>query len=317
MHNLWHEAIRIVASAAFVRLVTTACSWASSMRAATTRHIINGTILAALLMSNGILFLFGTPVKIGFSCFDPSIKHPFAKGTVSEAQVAVANVVILVAILVVELVFVVKPRRLRSRLAMRAVSTLLTTFFFGAATTMLMTQIFKFYLGRLRPHFWQVCDVDKDSIDCGTPLDPLFVSNYTCPGNADLFSDYEERMARVEDAHASFVSGHTSMAFHLAFFLMYYLRARRQQLLPQTLFVPAIQFMAFASACYVGITRVTDNYHHPEDVFSGAVEGAAFAWTACATLLATDGENLDENEVDTDEEEAGERHDAVFIVEQQ
>ena len=54
------------------------------------------------------------------------------------------------------------------------------TFLFGAAASQSLTDIAKYSIGRLRPHFLDVCDPDWSKINCSDG----YIENYICRGNA-------------------------------------------------------------------------------------------------------------------------------------
>lgn len=55
------------------------------------------------------------------------------------------------------------------------------TFLFGAAMSQSLTDIAKYSIGRLRPHFLDVCRPDWKSIECS---EGAYIENYTCTGDA-------------------------------------------------------------------------------------------------------------------------------------
>lgn len=55
------------------------------------------------------------------------------------------------------------------------------TFLFGAAASQSLTDIAKYSIGRLRPHFLEVCDPDWSKINCSSEG---YIENYVCRGNA-------------------------------------------------------------------------------------------------------------------------------------
>ncbi len=78
-------------------------------------------------------------------------------------------------------------------------------YIFGMATTMLLTMIAKFYFGRHRPHFEDVC-VPKYGLSLRDHVD-----SYTCRGNPTHFPNAEDRAEAILDAHCSFVLGHSAI----------------------------------------------------------------------------------------------------------
>jgi hypothetical protein len=88
---------------------------------------------------------------------------------------------------------------------------------FGSAVSQCITDICKYTIGRLRPHFIEVCNPDFSLFDC-TGLDgqPLYVTNYVCRGNPGLFNgDVQEAQDRIQEARVSFLSGHASFSFQV------------------------------------------------------------------------------------------------------
>lgn len=53
-------------------------------------------------------------------------------------------------------------------------------FVFGCAISQSFTDIAKVSVGRLRPHFLEVCDLDFSTINCAKGV---YIQNYTCRGN--------------------------------------------------------------------------------------------------------------------------------------
>ena len=45
-------------------------------------------------------------------------------------------------------------------------------------------------------------------------MTPLYVTNYTCLGNGDLFEEQEEMKARIRESRLSFLSGHASLSWY-------------------------------------------------------------------------------------------------------
>lgn len=55
------------------------------------------------------------------------------------------------------------------------------TFLFGAATSQSLTDIAKYSIGRLRPHFLDVCRPDWSKINCTTGQ---YIEDFVCSGDA-------------------------------------------------------------------------------------------------------------------------------------
>lgn len=89
------------------------------------------------------------------------------------------------------------------------------TFLFGAAASQSLTDIAKYSIGRLRPHFLDVCDPDWSKINCSDG----YIENYICRGNAE----------KVKEGRLSFYSGHSSFSMYCMLFVALYLQARMKE----------------------------------------------------------------------------------------
>ena len=92
-------------------------------------------------------------------------------------------------------------------------------FVFGALISQMTTDIAKYSIGRLRPHFIDVCHPRWEdtgiilvrSTACPANAEDIYIESYTCT-NTDFTED------RIRDSHLSFMSGHSSFS---AFCLVY------------------------------------------------------------------------------------------------
>nr|KAF6366391.1 hypothetical protein mPipKuh1_009811 [Pipistrellus kuhlii] len=136
------------------------------------------------------------------------------------------------------------------------------TFLFGAGASQSLTDIAKYSIGRLRPHFLDVCDIDWSKINCSDG----YIEYYVCRGNP----------LRVKEGRLSFYSGHSSFSMYCALFLALYLQARMRADWARLL-RPTLQFGLVATSIYVGLSRVSDYKHHWSDVLMGLMQGALVA----------------------------------------
>ena len=100
----------------------------------------------------------------------------------------------------------------------------------------------------------------------------------------------------LHEARLSFLSGHSSFSFYCATFLIVYLQARLtnfphvDNVCVRTFYRilkilrPFIQFSMITLAFWISLTRISNYFHHPYDVVTGALVGIVFA---CITLLVT------------------------------
>ncbi|CAJ1070769.1 phospholipid phosphatase 1 isoform X2 [Xyrichtys novacula] len=137
------------------------------------------------------------------------------------------------------------------------------TFLFGAAMSQSLTDIAKYSIGRLRPHFLDVCKPDWKQINCSLGE---YIEDFTCTGDARMSNE----------GRLSFYSGHSSFSMYCMLFLALYLQARLQTDWARLL-RPTIQFFLIAASVYTGLSRVSDYKHHWSDVLAGLLQGALMA----------------------------------------
>ncbi|KAL5007481.1 hypothetical protein ScPMuIL_016287 [Solemya velum] len=132
----------------------------------------------------------------------------------------------------------------------------------------LTTDIAKYSIGRLRPHFFDICKPDLTNVDCST-----YVTDFTCTG-----SEYSK------EVRLSFPSGHASFSVYTMVFNMLYLQSRFN-FKYSMLFKPFLQLLLFYMAFYTCLSRIFNNKHHWSDVLVGALIGVVAAFIT-AYLLA-------------------------------
>ncbi|CAF1314249.1 unnamed protein product [Rotaria sp. Silwood1] len=153
-------------------------------------------------------------------------------------------------------------------------------FLFAISINLFLTYFGKVTVGRLRPHFIPSC-FQKFSYKefCQDPNE--WISNYTCLGES---SHAVKERDDVYDIRQSFPSGHASLSFYGLMFLALYIHKvwnyRNIGLFPYVM-----EMLCFALASYIGITRITDNRHHPTDVLGGAILGTVVATIAFRCMV--------------------------------
>ena len=133
----------------------------------------------------------------------------------------------------------------------------------------------------LRPHFLVVCNPNLEEV-CYQIEDTFIevedsdysyteihhpkyvIENNTCTGNKDL----------MREARLSFISGHSSISFYTAAFLIIFMNKYINVWILRTL----LQFTHFILACWISISRINDYMHHPEDVIMGSIIGIVCAY---------------------------------------
>mmetsp|Transcript_7447 Transcript_7447/g.13819 ORF Transcript_7447/g.13819 Transcript_7447/m.13819 type:complete len:367 (+) Transcript_7447:128-1228(+) len=120
----------------------------------------------------------------------------------------------------------------------------------------LFTQVFKFYVGRLRPNFYAMCGFDKETLECTNG----------------------EKMEM--EARMSFPSGHTSLSFCGLVCVVLFLLGRGSRISKSTVrgkLLTIVSFMPLLLSFYCATSRLVDNWHHPSDIIAGAIMGTVSA----------------------------------------
>ncbi|XP_026006063.1 phospholipid phosphatase 3-like isoform X2 [Astatotilapia calliptera] len=216
------------------------------------------------------------PYQRGFSCSDSSINLPYKNSTVSTALLtAVGFTVPVVSIIIGEsyrIYFLNEGSK--SFVGNPYISALykqVGVFIFGCAVSHSFTNIAKVSVGRLRPHFLDVCDPDFSTVNCSLG----YITDYQCRGLE----------SKVQEARKSFFSGHASFSMYTMLYLVFYLQSRFTWH-GARLLRPLTQFTLIMMSFYTGLSRVSDHKHHPTDVLAGFVQGALVAY--CIVFFVSD-----------------------------
>ncbi|XP_074595066.1 phospholipid phosphatase 1-like isoform X2 [Brevipalpus obovatus] len=217
-----------------------------------------------------ILYIFGDPYRRGFYCDDDSIRYPFKDSTVPSTALFIVCIGLSIILIIVFEYF-----RIRKSLPVRGWTAMdlyfwliyhqIALFAFGALASQTLTDIAKYSIGRLRPHFLNVCSPDINL--CEGKDVHQYIEDYNC-------SNSNERNLR--DARLSFMSGHSSFAAYSAVYMALYLHHRiiRKDLILVRSF---IQVAILYTAIWVGFTRISDYKHHWSDVLVGLLQGTIVA----------------------------------------
>ncbi|XP_056146247.1 phospholipid phosphatase 1 isoform X1 [Lampris incognitus] len=224
--------------------------------------ILGGLPLAA--------FNFGKvrPYERGFFCNDGSISYPFHHSTITSTVLYTVGFTLPICSMLFGECLSVYLKRIKSKssfsnIYIACIYKAVGTFLFGAAMSQSLTDIAKYSIGRLRPHFLSVCKPDTTLINCTAGG---YIEDFTCTGNKKM----------VNQARLSFYSGHSSFSMYCMMFLALYLQARLQAEWARLL-RPTLQFFLIAASVYTGLSRVSDYKHHWSDVLTGLLQGALMA----------------------------------------
>ncbi|XP_069026065.1 phospholipid phosphatase 1 isoform X2 [Embiotoca jacksoni] len=214
-----------------------------------------------------ILTLKHSPFRRGFFCNDDTIKFPLKEDTISYQLLGGVMIPITVLTMIFGECLLVYLNRIKSKSSFGSytacVYKAVGTFLFGAAMSQSLTDIGKYSIGRLRPHFLDVCKPDWKLINCSSGD---YIEDFTCTGDTRM----------VNEGRLSFYSGHSSFSMYCMLFLALYLQARLQVDWARLL-RPTVQFFLIAASVFTGLSRVSDYKHHWSDVLTGHLQGALMA----------------------------------------
>ncbi|XP_042338856.1 phospholipid phosphatase 3 isoform X2 [Plectropomus leopardus] len=216
------------------------------------------------------------PYQRGLYCSDSSLRYPYKKSTVSSSVLTSVGLTLPAVSIVIGECFRIHQLHegTKSFVGNPYVAALykqMGVFLFGCAVSQSFTDIAKVSVGRMRPHFLDVCRPDFSTINCSAG----YITNYNCTGDK---SDEQE-------ARKSFFSGHASFSMYTMLYLAFYLQSRFSWR-GARLLRPLLQFTLLMMAFYTGLSRVSDHKHHPTDVLAGFVQGALVAY--CIVFYVSD-----------------------------
>ncbi|CAL9695697.1 unnamed protein product [Knipowitschia caucasica] len=233
-------------------------------------------LLLAMLPSLVFHHSLVNPYQRGFYCNDSSLYFPYKRSTISSAVLTAVGLMLpLVSIVIGECYRIHQLHEgTKSFVGNPYVAALykqMGVFIFGCAVSQSFTDIAKVSVGRMRPHFLDVCKPDFSTIDCSLG----YITQYTCTG----------KESDVQEARKSFFSGHASFSMYSMLYLAFYLQSRFSWR-GARLLRPLLQFTLLMMAFYTGLSRVSDHKHHPTDVLAGFVQGALVAY--CIVFYVSD-----------------------------
>ncbi|KAM4728990.1 phospholipid phosphatase 3-like isoform 2-T2 [Anableps anableps] len=216
------------------------------------------------------------PYQRGFFCNDESIRFPYKNSTVSTTVLTAVGVTVPVVSIIIgesyRIYFLNEGSK--SFVGNPYISALykqIGVFIFGCAISQSFTDIAKVSVGRMRPHFLDVCKPDFSAINCSLG----YITEYTCQGPE----------SKVQEARKSFFSGHASFSMYTMLYLVFYLQSRFTWH-GARLLRPLTQFTLIMMSFYTGLSRVSDHKHHPTDVLAGFFQGALVAY--CIVFFVSD-----------------------------
>lgn len=219
------------------------------------------------------------PAKIRyFSCDESDIFYPYKKDTIPFWAVGIFGILgPLIVILGVEILnghffWFQRSKRNRFRRFFVCLFHALSLFILGISIVLLLTEIGKRWVGRLRPHFMDVCKPDYSKISCTSPGLTGTYYNKISTGGSFCTGD----PAEIKEARYSFPSGHASFSWYTMLFTIIYLEARF--IVIRLRYIKTlIQMSCFIAAFVTMLSRVSDYHHRGTDVIGGTILGAIVA----------------------------------------
>ncbi|KAL5966092.1 putative phosphatidate phosphatase [Taenia solium] len=248
-----------------------------------------------------VVLYYLEPFKRGYFPNDDSLKYPYHSSTVRSIYLfTVAPLTTILIIIATELIrarsYGFETRYKHIPLIALNLYKFLYLLGFGYAVVSMFVHIGKVVLGRLRPHFYDVCG---PAVVAETPYG--YISEFTCTkGDAAL----------IKDMRLSFPSGHAAYSMFPAIFLAVYLHYRMPDIGMGSALQAFVQSAAVTAAFYVGMTRISDYKHHWTDVLGGMIIGALVG--IFTVRYASDVREFD---VAEGEEQAPPKHLVIFGVE--
>ncbi|XP_050520170.1 putative phosphatidate phosphatase [Daktulosphaira vitifoliae] len=219
-----------------------------------------------------IFYLSGEPYQRGFYCNDESIRYPFRESTVpSSVLYSVGLGLPTLVILTVEYLLQKSEQAQYSLFGKNIPNWVFSAynnllwFLFGAACSQLTTDVGKYTIGRLRPHFLDVCGLSKICTEPGNQF--RYIEDISCENSDDH---------RKKDSRLSFPSGHSSLSFYCMVYLAVYLQSRIK-IAKYGMAKSFFQFIVILMAAYCALTRVSNYKHHWSDVLAGTLLGSLIA----------------------------------------
>ena len=214
------------------------------------------------------------PYQQGFFCGDHTLKYPYIENQ------TIPSYICFIIWIVISLFTILTTQIISKSVSIRVVKDIIL----GAMCCVLLTDIAKYTVGKLRPHFLTLCNPDYNDICFDEE------AYYTNDDGEEFMNEFYQKFVNetnvcslensdlLREARLSFLSGHASYSFYFATFIIHFTNAHTQHLKWGKKLVPFIQLLVLMLASWISLTRITDFYHHPADVFSGAIMGIAVAF---------------------------------------
>ncbi|KAH8371375.1 hypothetical protein KR093_007108 [Drosophila rubida] len=243
------------------------------------RGLCDLLLWAALSTASLLLMKLVAPARRGFFCGDESLSYPLKDSTIGTITVIVVTLSVPSLVIAAVELFKQPPAKEAARRSDYGCATRLGQLYkqagcylFGLAMVTFCTVFTKLCIGRLRPHFFAVCQpAMEDGSSCADAHNlGQYITSYSCRNtNATSFQQHQ--------LNQSFPSGHASMIMYAMWYVAIYLQATLSTRVSKLL-KHLLQFLFVMFGWYVALSRITDYWHHWSDVLAGVLLGVLFAW---------------------------------------
>ncbi|MFH4976960.1 hypothetical protein AB6A40_003669 [Gnathostoma spinigerum] len=139
--------------------------------------------------------------------------------------------------------------------------------------TMIARKTTGYVVGRLRPHFIDVCKPNVDMMNCTLHS---YIIEYKCLGDSEEL---------IRNARLSFFSEHAALALTAGAYIVVYLQIRLPRMMCGLSPLPLLQLAVICCAFLLGFTTLSDHSNHWSDVLVGYIVGGLSGFVV-ATHLA-------------------------------
>ncbi|XP_056021260.1 phospholipid phosphatase 1-like [Ostrea edulis] len=233
-------------------------------------QVITDVIVFIAVVTFALLFSFNKltviqPYMRGFFCDDQNLMYPYREESISTIMATILSTVPPTVIIIFTEAMLLKKYSQKRKTFMKNCYSMIGGLCMGLSMCVLFIEIVKMFVGRLRPHFFAVCQPNFTATNCSR----TFVTSYTCQG---------KHLESVLDAKKSFPSGHSGAAWYSMTYLIIYIQIRVRRHWPMLrVACPMLQLVAICLAAYISISRLQDYKHHSGDVIGGGIIGTIFS----------------------------------------
>lgn len=214
-------------------------------------------IIIALILIYIFYLRLETPTLL-FRVDDPSISYPAVGATVSSLNAGLLTAIIPIIVIILFNIFIAyNPRDIYAGIVGLVIAYVLA---------LSLTSILWVLIGGLRPHFLDLCNVDRSKL---IP-EQIYYTLDICK-NKSIFTN---------DTFHGFPSGHVSTSFATLGFLSCYLFSHLRVWKGGNAFKLIFALFPLIGASIIGFSRINDYHHNGTQVFAGFVLGLFCAFIA-------------------------------------